>query len=460
MQKVSIILVLLILASCKTNSNLEYGIIKGHITNGEDIEKIYLTNNDRDFKYEINLSDDGSFRDSLTIEPGMYSMSIGSRKSTQIVFSKGDDLTIIMDANYFKDSLKFQGQGSNENKLLQTINKKIIDWDQKQSEAYSLGEGDYKNLLSERQKELTALLYGNQELNPLFVDFMKRHIDYWKFYGLTYYQVYHRYYTKNPEFTISSDFLDEARALDFNSEVDYKASEYYYRLVMSEQIKRADTIGKSGVSNKTLARLKASAGFQSDYIKNDLLLQTIMGGLGFDNEFTSSYDAYMQLSTNPDHKNKVSERYNEVKSLEKGNLSPKFVNYENYNGGVSSLDDFKGKYVYIDVWATWCGPCKAEIPYLQDVEKTYHDNDKIAFISISVDKEKDHEKWKAMVKDKEMSGYQLIADNNFRSDFIEAYQVRGIPQFILIDPQGNIVNRNAPRPSSPGLIELFDDLHI
>jgi len=41
-------------------------------------------------------------------------------------------------------------------------------------------------------------------------------------------------------------------------------------------------------------------------------------------------------------------------------------------GGTTSLDDLKGKYIYIDVWATWCGPCKAEIPFLKDVEKKYH----------------------------------------------------------------------------------------
>ncbi len=52
-----------------------------------------------------------------------------------------------------------------------------------------------------------------------------------------------------------------------------------------------------------------------------------------------------------------------------------------------------------------------------------------------------------MVVDKELKGIQLFADNNWKSKFVEEYLIKGIPRFILIDPQGNIINANAPRPS-------------
>ncbi|MCK0130833.1 TlpA family protein disulfide reductase [Flavobacteriaceae bacterium F08102] len=145
--------------------------------------------------------------------------------------------------------------------------------------------------------------------------------------------------------------------------------------------------------------------------------------------------------------------------LGKGKPSPKFTDYENYAGGTTSLDDLKGKYVYIDVWATWCGPCKAEIPFLKKIEKTYHGKN-IEFVSISIDKEKDYQAWKKMVADKELKGVQLIADNAWNSEFIKEYRILGIPRFILIDPQGNIVTPDAPRPSNPKLIDLFNELKI
>ncbi|UMB59468.1 TlpA family protein disulfide reductase [Lutibacter sp. A80] len=145
--------------------------------------------------------------------------------------------------------------------------------------------------------------------------------------------------------------------------------------------------------------------------------------------------------------------------LGKGNASPKFTDYENFKGGTTSLDDLKGKYVYVDVWATWCAPCKREIPFLKEVEKAYHGKN-IEFVSISIDEDKNHEAWKTMVSEKELGGVQLFADNNWKSDFIQEYKIKGIPRFLLIDPEGNIVSSDAPRPSSKDLIALFDELKI
>ena len=136
--------------------------------------------------------------------------------------------------------------------------------------------------------------------------------------------------------------------------------------------------------------------------------------------------------------------------------SPTF-NYENHKGGMTKLEDLRGKYVYIDVWATWCGPCIGEIPHLKIVEEKFHGKN-IEFVSISIDTKKDYEKWKKFVVAKELGGIQLFADNDWNSDFVKAYGINGIPRFILIDPKGNIVNANVDRPSSPSLIPLLEKL--
>ncbi|GAA4243790.1 TlpA disulfide reductase family protein [Winogradskyella damuponensis] len=151
----------------------------------------------------------------------------------------------------------------------------------------------------------------------------------------------------------------------------------------------------------------------------------------------------------------------------KGSPSPTFENYENFAGGDLSLSDLKGKYVYFDIWATWCGPCIKEIPSLKKVEKQFEGKN-IAFVSISVDNGRGYKNdaaaayqgWKKMVADEELGGIQLMADNGFASDFIKSYKINSIPRFILVDPNGNIVDADAPRPSSPQLIKLFEKLGL
>lgn len=140
----------------------------------------------------------------------------------------------------------------------------------------------------------------------------------------------------------------------------------------------------------------------------------------------------------------------------KGQPSPSFA-YENFKGGTTKLEDFKGKYVYIDVWATWCGPCRQEIPFLQKVEEKYHGK-KIEFVSISVDQMKDHEKWKKMVTEKSLGGIQLFADKDWSSAFVQAYGINSIPRFLLIGPDGKVIDPDAARPSDPALVEQLDKL--
>lgn len=152
-------------------------------------------------------------------------------------------------------------------------------------------------------------------------------------------------------------------------------------------------------------------------------------------------------------------------TMGKGKPSPKFEGYVDFKGGKKSLDTFKGKFVYIDVWATWCGPCIREIPSLKNLEKEYHKKN-IEFVSISTDGarrngnswEAAEKKWRDFVKENQLSGVQLWSGQDYA--FQSAYQISGIPRFILIDPQGNIVEANAPRPSDPRLKTLFTSLGI
>jgi len=144
--------------------------------------------------------------------------------------------------------------------------------------------------------------------------------------------------------------------------------------------------------------------------------------------------------------------------LGRGQPSPKFT-FPNINGKNVSLDDLKGNYVYVDVWATWCGPCKREIPFLKELEHEY-ENKNITFVGMSIDTQENKDKWQRMVVERDLKGVQVLADRDWESQFIKDYRITAIPRFILIDPKGNIVSHDAPRPSQPELKQLFKELNI
>ncbi|MGJ1246402.1 MULTISPECIES: TlpA family protein disulfide reductase [Sphingobacterium] len=169
-----------------------------------------------------------------------------------------------------------------------------------------------------------------------------------------------------------------------------------------------------------------------------------------------AYSNFMKVVVSPYYKDEVSKVYANFRKTADNKPSPEF-NFKDVNNKSVSLKDLRGKYVYIDIWATWCAPCKAEIPYLQKIEKLYH-NKKISFVSISVDRMKDYEKWSTYVKSNNLGGTQLIADKDFNSDFIKDYNISAIPRFILIAPNGTIVSGNAKRPSDPELKKQLDKI--
>lgn len=136
-----------------------------------------------------------------------------------------------------------------------------------------------------------------------------------------------------------------------------------------------------------------------------------------------------------------------------GQEFPKNVTLRDVNGNVVDFATFRGKYVYIDLWASWCVPCLREVPALQKLEKELK-NDKVVFLSISIDAKE--EAWKNKMKEKNMHGNQLWDSANSLG---QALNVKGIPFFAIYDPEGKLYMHGAPRPSQgPGLVRLLEDL--
>jgi thiol-disulfide isomerase/thioredoxin len=164
--------------------------------------------------------------------------------------------------------------------------------------------------------------------------------------------------------------------------------------------------------------------------------------------------SYGMLQSNEDYYLELFDLANELKKFQKGQTAINF-SYPDINGDTIALSDFIGSYVYVDVWATWCGPCKREIPDLIKLEHDYADKN-IVFMSISVDEEEDRNTWLTMVNERGLGGVQLFASG--WSHITKSYKINGIPRFMLFDPEGNIINVRTTRPSDPNTRIVFDEI--
>jgi thiol-disulfide isomerase/thioredoxin len=169
------------------------------------------------------------------------------------------------------------------------------------------------------------------------------------------------------------------------------------------------------------------------------------------------YQDFNAVVTNAHFKEKMQQVYDNYRLLHTtGWPAPDFT-YVDVNGQQITLSSLRGKYVYIDIWATWCGPCKAQIPFLMKVEEKYKGKN-IQFVSLSVDKRADAGAWRKYVTDNQLTGYQVMADKDFNSDFIKKFNIASIPRFILLDAAGKVMDADAKRPSDPALKKQFDQL--
>ncbi|WP_177217162.1 redoxin domain-containing protein [Pedobacter insulae] len=128
------------------------------------------------------------------------------------------------------------------------------------------------------------------------------------------------------------------------------------------------------------------------------------------------------------------------------------------NDKMVSMNDFKGKVVVIDVWATWCGPCKAQMPFLKEIEEQYKGNDNVVFAGISLDAQKDKQKWLDMIKEKHLEGVQLLDD--FGKTFGRKYKMVAIPRFLIIDKKGNWAEVRCPLPENKEKFKKYIDREL
>ena len=177
-------------------------------------------------------------------------------------------------------------------------------------------------------------------------------------------------------------------------------------------------------------------------------------------EYINIYDSLSMIATEHyggDDFKRILKKYRNLKFLNKSNLNSSSL--IDSNNTIINLDTIlsqnRGKYSYIDFWASWCAPCIAEMPISKTLAERY--NNKISFIYLSIDN--DTEPWLMSIKRLKLDGSKnfLLSDGVFIINGMK-YPVKSIPRYMLIDPGGNLIDDNAPRPSSKEIKDIFNKI--
>lgn len=161
----------------------------------------------------------------------------------------------------------------------------------------------------------------------------------------------------------------------------------------------------------------------------------------------SEVDSFLKTCTIQDIKSELQKVRNKVGNLVKGAVAPD-LKLIRPDGGIRLLSSYKGQNLYVDLWATWCGPCMKESPVFHQLAEKYADSKNLVFLSISIDT--NTKAWKQFLdrKKSRLPEYNCT-DNKGQA----AWNITGIPRFILIDKDFRIINANAPAPSDTKTIE-------
>lgn len=155
------------------------------------------------------------------------------------------------------------------------------------------------------------------------------------------------------------------------------------------------------------------------------------------------YETFYERYPASPYSGHLKRHFQKHRHLARGNAAPDFQG-SMLSGWTFSLKDYKGKVILIDVWATWCGPCKKELPYTHQLQQTFSSNQELSVIYLSVDSDKNA--WKSYLRKHQwLAGIHV---NTRDPEFLEAYKITAIPRYILIGKDGNLIDAFCDNPST------------
>ena len=413
----------------------------------------------------IKINENGKFLYSVLLSKDSY-LEIKLAKTNVLLYAKPNaEILIKLDAKDLYNSLSFSGDHAEINNYLAKQDKLLFDAKpNSESFIYAKNYSVFSAAFQEFDKEFKSNLKQFFEANPNFEDFVILEKERQKLINtnliLAFYSplIFSEQADKDIEneidFLINSTDKNNPNLLNLSLFYKYAENLIDYILGLKYREKNIDDISDAEYINDYFNLVddlfSESEVHEATFYHS---LKTFIKYYGLE-IISEQFSRYEEFSADRRRLTELKNIFAEYDKLNAGNPS---VDWEFFdiNGNKYSSKDFLGKYIYIDVWASWCGPCIKEAPYFKEIAKKFEGKD-IVFVSISVDESKND--WLNSQKEENDNIISLWAESwdNVLCNF---FKIHAIPRFLLIDKQGLIINSNADRPSA-GIEEVLNSLDL
>ena len=406
---------------------------------------------DRTTAYTAELDRHGRATITLPSVEYRYARLVYGEQTRPLFIQRGDGATARFDGLHFAESLEVDGKNRAANDYLRTTTLP-------EGPSYDVSWDEFAQGLQEQCTGIARLLEvrGLDSLCPDFARIERLRLRYAYAQPMLVYEMGHRMMTGDTTFRVGSALTDSVRELVVAREELADVPEYrdFLRfgiplLLQDEGVSIENSYDRTVATMRYIGERFPAGRVKQSMLRSLALEYLQVEGVRNTEELQSLANSYL---TDPqmlaDYRAEIS-RHDLTAA---GRPSPDFTAVDR-TGRRYTLSDFRGKYLYIDLWASWCGPCKRELPHLKRLSERFADRE-ILFLGLSVDSERDD--WEKALDSEELPGTQLWLDPS--SSFAADYGVDGIPRFILLDKEGHIVESNMLRPSSEGIDSYLESL--
>lgn len=410
---------------------------------------------------------------------GWLTLTYKDKNKRFFIWKEAKQLNVSFEADFLDGEVNTSGDAAAISKFQSAIDEKFgsqfsLKWLKEQAKDATNIDAMEMDAFTVRNDLIYALENSEEELPEAFKNAFKNHASYYYYLSLFKFSEEKTVSSNIPKATeipkvliegLTWNRMNKATELDSKffrelllSFVEYQALAQYDFMKFADRhtaIQEAYNVARENLKGQSLQFfLTKTMLAESEMIQPSLLRQM--------RDFlaqSGSSDLYVELVEDR-LVERLAAKDDEVETVIKKpeNKSQIDVEIADLNGKTFRLSDLKGKVVYLDIWASWCGPCRKQFPAAAAIKEQLSKKEKkqIEFLYISIDNTETV--WKKAINELKIDGTHGLSQGGWGSEVTAKFGVNSIPRYLIFDKKGNVVDANAPRPSDPRTIQILRKL--